>query len=206
MNQSTKAYFAKFLGTFIFITVGAGAICADSYSGGKVTLLGIALAHGVIFSILVSAFGSISGGHFNPAISFGVLVAGKMKAKDTAMYILAQLIGGVCAGLVLYNVFPESAWQPVHLGTPGLSGGISWGTGAFLEAVMTFFLLIAVFFTAVDSRAPKIGGFGIGLTIMVDILLGGPLTGASMNPARTFGPAWFRVIGTTTWFIGSDPS
>ena len=189
MNQSVKAYIAEFVGTFIFVTIGAGAICTDSFSHGGVGLLGIALAHGLALSIVISAFGAISGGHINPAVTVGLLVAGKIKVKDAGLYIIAQLIGAVCAGLVLMNVFPVTAWQAVNLGTPDLAPDVTWGTGVFLEIVMTFFLVIAVFLTAVDPRAPKIGGFGIGLMVMADIFLGGPLTGASMNPARSFGPA-----------------
>jgi MIP family channel proteins len=187
--MKTKAYIAEMVGTFIFFVIGAGAICTDSLTHGGVGLIGIALAHGLILAIVVSCFGAISGGHVNPAVTIGLLVSGKICVKDSIAYIIAQLIGGVCAGLVLVNVFPESTWRPVNLGTPDLAAGVTWGTGIFLEAVMTFFLLISVFMTAVDSRAPKIGGFAIGLTVLVDILLGGPITGASMNPARTFGPA-----------------
>jgi MIP family channel proteins len=180
---------AELIGTFAFFFVGAGAIVANQYSGGAVGLLGIALAHGLVLSIMVSVFGATSGGHFNPAVTLGFLATRRISATLAAIYILAQLVGGTLSGLALRAVFQSHIWQPVHLGTPALGPGVSFGTGVLLEAILTFFLLLAVFGTAVDARAPRIGGFGIGLTVMVDILVGGPVTGAAMNPARAFGPA-----------------
>src|SRR5436305_10096665 len=105
------------------------------------------------------------------------------------LYIVAQLVGATLAGLLLQAIYPQAVWQAAQPGTPNLAPGVSFGTGVLVEAVLTFFLLLAVFGTAVDPRAPKIGGFGIGLTVLVDILVGGALTGAAMNPARAFGPA-----------------
>lgn len=179
---------AELVGTFTFFFIGAGAIVADAYTGGKVGLLGIALAHGVMLAIMVTAMGATSGGHFNPAVTLAFLATKRIEATTAAGYIVAQLVGGTLSGLALRMVFPESAWQTAHLGTPNLSLGVSAGTGILLEAILTFFLVLAIFGTAVDSRAPKIGGFGIGFTVLVDILVGGPLTGAAMNPARAFGP------------------
>ena len=108
-----------------------------------------------------------------------------------ALYIVSQLIGAVVAGFMLRLVFSEVTWQVVNLGTPGLSPGVSVRTGILVETLLTFFLVLVVYGTAIDDRGTwkAIAGFGIGLTIMCDVLMGGPLTGASMNPARTFGPA-----------------
>ncbi len=189
MNRQTQALIAEGIGTFIFFTIGAGSIITDQMTGGKVGLLGIAAAHGVILAIMVSAFGHISGGHFNPAVTTGLWAGNKIGGALAALYIGAQLVGAVAAGVALRIVFPENVWRPVHLGTPGLAPGVGFSTAVFLEILMTFFLVTAVYGTAVDARGPKIGGFAIGLTVFCDILLGGPLTGASMNPARTFGPA-----------------
>ncbi len=107
------------------------------------------------------------------------------------VYWVAQLVGAVVAGLLLLVVFPREQWQPVHLGTPALGLGIGFGKGVLVEAILTLFLVLAVFGVAVDSRGSfkSVAGFGIGLVLGFDILVGGPLTGASMNPARTFGPA-----------------
>jgi MIP family channel proteins len=189
-----RAAVAELVGTFAFFFIGAGAICTDAYTRGGVGLIGIALAHGLGLSVMISAFGAISGGHFNPAVSIALAVTGRIGAVQAVVYVVAQLVGGVLAGLLLRavfaQVFPEAVIGPAHLGTPGLARDVSFGTGVLVEAVLTFFLLLAIYGTAVDERAPRsIAGFGIGLTVAFDILMGGFLTGASMNPARTFGPA-----------------
>jgi MIP family channel proteins len=191
---SFRAALAEMVGTFAFFFIGAGAICTDAYTRGGVGIVGIALAHGLILSVMVSAFGAISGGHFNPAVTIAFAVVGRVGVAQAAMYVAAQLIGSVLAGLLLRiifaQVFPEAVIGPAHLGTPGLGRDVSFGTGVLVEAVLTFFLLLAIYGTAVDERAPRtIAGFGIGLTVGLDILMGGFLTGAAMNPARTFGPA-----------------
>lgn len=180
---------AELVGTFSFFFIGAGAIITNTMTHGAVGLPGIALAHGLALAIMISVFGATSGGHFNPAVTLAFLVTRRITPLLALLYILAQLLGGTLAGLLLRAIFPEPVWQAAQLGTPNLAPGVSFGTGVLIEAVLTFFLLLAVFGTAVDARAPKIAGFGIGLTVMFDILMGGPLTGASMNPARTFGPA-----------------
>ncbi|HEY4035795.1 MAG TPA: MIP/aquaporin family protein [Ktedonobacteraceae bacterium] len=192
-SKATEQYItsvvAELVGSFAFIFIGAGSIITNTLTHGSIGLLGIALAHGLALSIMITIFGATSGGHLNPAVTIGFLVTRRIVPIVGIFYIIAQLVGGVLAGLLLRIIFPQPVWLAAHLGTPNLSPGVSFGTGVLLEAVLTFFLVLAVFGTAVDQRAPKIGGFGIGLTVLVDILLSGPLTGASMNPARTFGPA-----------------
>jgi MIP family channel proteins len=180
---------AEFIGTFTLIFIGVGAIhnAADPTAG--VGLLGVALAHGLALAVMISATGGISGGHLNPAVTFGVLVGGKIKPLDALAYWVAQLAGGVAAGLLLVGLFGADGREIVAKGTPDLGQGTSPGTGIVIEMVLTFFLVFVVYGTAVDARAPKIGGLAIGLTVALDILFGGPLTGAAMNPARTFGPA-----------------
>jgi MIP family channel proteins len=189
VERYIKPALAELIGTFAFFFLGMGAIVADTYSGGKVGLIGIAFAHGLGLAIMVSVFGATSGGHFNPAVTLGFLVTRRITPVLAADYIVAQLIGGTLSGLALRVIFPESVWKVTHLGVPALGPNVSVGTGILLEAILTGFLLLAVFGTAVDARAPKIAGFGIGLTVLADILMGGPLTGAAMNPARAFGPA-----------------
>lgn len=193
MDKALKPCIAEFIGTFALCFIGAGSICIAQLMEGKVTnagLVGIALAHGCVLAVMISAMGHISGGHFNPAVTVGALVGGKIKGPMAGAYVASQLIGGAVAGYFLLGVFPESVWKPVNLGTPGLGSGVSMGTGIFVELVLTFFLVLVVYGTAIDERGTwkAIGGFGIGFTVLCDILMGGPLTGASMNPARTFGP------------------
>jgi len=193
MDKALKPYVAEAIGTFALCFIGAGSICIAQLMEGKVTnagLVGIALAHGCVLAVMISAMGHISGGHFNPAVTLGALVGGKISNEKAGWYLASQLLGGVVAGMLLRLVFTESVWKPVHLGTPGLGTGVTVGTGILVELVLTFFLVLVVYGTAIDDRGTwkAIGGFGIGFTVLCDILMGGPLTGASMNPARTFGP------------------
>lgn len=205
MPAKFRPALAELVGTFAFFFIGAGSIVVDSYTHGAVGLLGIALAHGLILAIMVSTFGAISGGHFNPAVTIGLWVAKKVNVSTVLLYIVAQLIGAAFAGFLLRGIFPAEVWMPVHLGTPALAVGINPFVGLILEAVLTFFLLLAVLGTAVDSMAPKIGGFGIGLTVAVDILIGGPVTGAAMNPARVFGPALAAGFWENHWIYWLGP-
>lgn len=206
MKGFVRPLVAEFVGAFVFFFIGAGAIVTDHFTQGAVGLLGIALAHGLILSILVSGLGPVSGGHFNPAVTLGLFVAKKVNRTTLIGYVIAQLLGGVLAGLLLRVIFPASVWLPVHLGTPALSTLLSPGVGLLVEAILTFFLMLAVLSTAVDAMAPKIGGFGIGLTVAVDILVGGPLTGAAMNPARVFGPALAAGFWESHWIYWIGPA
>jgi MIP family channel proteins len=189
MQDSMKAFVAEAIGTFILIFIGAGSICQDELTGRGLGLLGIAIAHGLALSIAVSGTMNLSGGHLNPAVTFGFMMTGRMDRRTGISYIVSQLIGAALGGFFLRMMFAEHVWQARALGTPDLDPSVSAGAGIFIEAVLTFLLVFAVWATAVDERAPKIAGFGIGLMVCADILMGGALTGASMNPARTFGPA-----------------
>jgi aquaporin Z len=188
---TARSLLAEFVGAFALIFIGAGSIITDHWTRGGLGLFGIAAAHALVLSIMISALGHISGGHFNPAVTFGVWIARRIASLDAILYVIAQLVGGAAGGFLLLAIFPSAQWQPVHLGTPALGLGLTFGTGVLLEAVLTFFLVFAVFGVAIDSRGPfkGIAGFGIGLVLGFDILMGGPLTGAAMNPARAFGPA-----------------
>lgn len=191
---------AEGTGTFLFFFVGIGSAAMVDWSavtGQELPgLLVVALAHGLALAVLVSAFGAVSGAHFNPAVTFGVWVAGKMPARRALAYVLAQLIGAILAALLLRAIFrPEVS---ASLGTPALGAGVDPLSGIVIEAVLTVLLLIAVFGTAIDPRGAKVGGLAIGLAIGADILMGGPLTGAAMNPARWLGPA----VTTGRWDDG----
>jgi MIP family channel proteins len=206
MPRLTSVLVAEAIGTFLFFFVGAGAVVLGAHTGdGGGGLVGVALAHGLALAVLVSALGPISGGHFNPAVTFAVWITGRIEPVRAALYVVAQLVGGLLAGLALRAVFPEASWgAPVNLGTPAVDPAIGITGAIIIEAILTMVLLAAVFGTAIDPRAPKIGGLAIGLAVAADILMGGPLTGAAMNPARWFGPA--VASGTFTdwyvWWIG----
>jgi MIP family channel proteins len=190
MNPSLlKKCVAEFVGTFTLIFIGVGAIHNASDPTAGVGLLGVALAHGLAIAVMVSSTGGISGGHLNPAVTFGLFVGGKIKLPDSIAYWIAQLAGGSAAGFLLVSIYGANGVAIVAGGTPDLAKDVAQSTGIIVEAVMTFFLVFVVYGTAVYAHAPKIGGLAIGATITMDILFGGPITGGSMNPARTFGPA-----------------
>jgi len=192
---SWKAALAELIGTLALIFIGAGAILADGLSGGKVGVVGIALAHGLAIATMVSATGHLSGGHFNPAVTAAFIATGRMPPGTGLGYIAAQLVGASVGAFFLTAVFPEIVRETALLGTPVLARGITPGTGIVVEAVLTFFLVFVIFGTAVDPRGPRTaGGLFIGLVIAMDILAGGALTGAAMNPARAFGPALFSGV------------
>jgi aquaporin Z len=195
---------AEFIGAFALTFFGAGAIMVGS--GG---LFGVALAHGLAIALMVTAFGHISGGHFNPAITLGFLVTRRIDAGLAGVYWLMQLAGASVAALLLWWIFPKEAIGPARLGAPLLHPSVGQGAGFMLEAIMTGFLVLAVFATAVDERGAfkAIAGFGIGLVITMDVLAGGPLTGAAMNPSRAFGPELvYNVWESYTWIYYAGPA
>ena len=188
--KGTQALVAEFLGTFFLCFAGIAAILSTTSAvGSGAGIVGIALAHGLALSIAVNAFGGVSGGHCNPAVTLAMLVTGRSSPQNAVGYIVAQCAGATAAAFLCASVFPADAVAQANLGIPLPAAWATSGVVFTLEFVMTFLLVIAVFGTAVDPHAPKVGGFAIGLTVAADILAIGPLTGASMNPARSFGPA-----------------
>ncbi len=203
--MNVKAYVAEFIGTFALIFIGVGAIAANHISGGSLGLAGIALAHGLIIAVMVSATGAISGGHLNPAVTTGALVTRKMSLTNALGYLIAQLAGAVAAAALIQQAMPSSALQAVGMGTPALGDGITAPMGLVMEIILTFFLVFVVFGTAIDKRAPKVGGLFIGLTVALDIMAGGPISGAAMNPARHFGPALLGGGLENLWIYWAGP-
>jgi len=187
VNQ--KALIAEFIGTFTLIFIGVGAIAGNYINGGQTGLTGIALAHGLAIAVMVSATAAVSGGHLNPAVTIGLFAARKIDAVNAVGYVLAQCLGGiVAAGLIKFCV-PAMALAAVGMGTPAVGAGVLVSMAFITEIILTFFLVFVVYGSAVDKRAPKVGGLFIGLTVALDILMGGPISGAAMNPARHLGPA-----------------
>ncbi len=204
MNQGARNFLAEAIGTFGLILFGAGAILQQQATQ-TVGTTGIAVAHGLAILIGVYAFGHISGGHFNPAISFGMWVTRRMGLAKMLLYWVAQLLGASLAAGVLAYVY-QGGPMDVHLGTPAIDPTIGPKTGLAIEAILTFFLVIVVFGTAVDTRGPSgFAGLAIGLTITADILMGGALTGGSMNPARAFGPALASHYWQDQWLYWVGP-
>jgi aquaporin Z len=200
MPTTSRALAAEALGTFYLCFAGIAAILCTappiSAGGG---LVAIALAHGLALSIAVNNFGGISGAHFNPAVTAGMWITGRIKGALAALYVVAQLLGASIAALACREIFPADAVNAAMLGIPLPAPWAGTGTVFCVEFILTFLLITSIFGTAVDERGKtvKIGGFGIGLTVAFDILAGGPVTGASMNPARSFGPA--LVLGHWDW-------
>jgi aquaporin TIP len=196
---------AEFVGAFTLIFIGVGSIVTAAQIHDP-SLIGVALAHGLAIAVMVSALGHISGAHFNPAITFGFLITRRIKVSIALVYWVAQAAGAAAAALLVRELLPRASTDIVHLGVPAIGGGVNSGAAFGLEAIMTFFLVWVVFASAVDPRGTfkSIAGLAIGLTITIDILFGGPLTGAAMNPARAFGP---QLVGSHwanawVWYAG----
>jgi len=188
MRDAWRHFASEFIGTFALVFVGSGAIMTARMSGSQAGLVEVALAHGIILAVMVSALMRISG-HFNPAVTLGFLVTRRIEAMMAALYIVAQVLGAIAAAYALKASYPDSVFVATRGGGQSVALDITGGQAFILETIATFFLVFVIFGTAVDFKGPKIGGLAIGLTIAADILAIGPLTGASMNPARSFGPA-----------------
>ena len=204
MGAKLRPLTAEFIGTFGLVFIGAGSIVVNEASGA-LGLLGVALAHAMVLSVMVTALMRISGAHFNPAVTFGLWLANKIEAKDAGLYVLTQLVAAVVAALLVKTLLPSVAGEITGYGLPRIACNVDLIQAILLEAILTFFLVSAVFGTAVSPEAPSgIGGFGIGLVLLFDILVGGPLTGAAMNPARAFGPAAIANdwVGQGAFWIG----
>lgn len=197
MSSPIQKFVAEAIGTFALVFIGAGVVIVESHTGpshmdvtgGKVGLLGVALAHGTILTAMIYAVGSVSGGHFNPAVSFAAWLQRRLDANLFAGYVVAQLAAAVAAGLCLALLFPDEVALS-GLGTPYLAPRITPLRGILLEGVITFLLVTAILLgTRKEGGAGPLAGLAIGATLVALILFAGPLTGAGANPARYLGPA-----------------
>jgi MIP family channel proteins len=206
MSEDTlRRAVAEMIGAFTLTFVGAGAAAAAGVAHDT-TLIGVAIANGLAIGVMVCALGYISGGHFNPAITFGFLITRRIKPALAGVYWVAQFGGAALAALLVRELLPRATTEAVNLGVPALGHGVDASSGFLLEAVLTFFLVLVVFGAAVDTRGPfnAVAGLAIGLTISIDVLFGGPFTGAAMNPSRAFGP---QLVGDHwsngwVWYVG----
>ncbi len=195
MNRIGLGCVAEFLGTFALVFFGAGAAVMGYLSPANGGLLPVALAHGFALIVFVTAAQYLSGGQFNPAVSLAVLVAGKQSPKQAAAFVGVQLLAAVCAVGMLVLLLGRPATDNavvMHGATIGslTKDGSAWSVYG-VETLTTFALVFVVLACLVDERAQKLGGLPVGIVVMMCIFFAGPLTGASMNPARTFGPALY---------------
>jgi MIP family channel proteins len=210
-NRIAAKLLAEFIGTFalIFVGAGAGAVLGDGV--GLPGIAAIAFAHGLTVMVFAFAYGSVSGGHFNPAVTVGVLAAGAMSAIEAAGYIVSQLMGGIVGALLLRAVLGGAT---TGLGTPALAHNLALGAttvtvtpwaGFVIEAVLAFFLVTVVLGTAVAGRARNFAPLAIGMTLTLNIIMGGALTGAAFNPARALGPMVATGNFSDAWLYLAAP-
>ncbi len=212
--KTWQAVMAELIATLLFVFVGAGTVVvvtgvieAKPVSDAA-ALTAIALAHGLAIALLVAATVKISGGHINPAVTFGAVITGRMKLSMGVLYVAAQLTGAVIGALLLEAAVISEIGEATHLGAQELNLAALDGEGAgvLVEAVLTFALVFTVFATAMDPRGlANLAPIAIGLAVLVDHLVGVPLTGASMNPARTFGPALVADFWDNQWVYWLGP-
>jgi len=202
---------AEFIGTFAFVFIGAGAAAVVGDGVGLPGIAAVAFAHGFTIMVFAFAYGSVSGGHMNPAVTIGVLAAGAMRAGEAAGYIVSQLVGAVIGALLLWAVLGGAA---TGLGTPALAHGLALGAatvtvtpaaGFVIEAVLAFFLVTVVLSTAVAGRAGNLAPLAIGMTLTLNIIMGGALTGAAFNPARALGPMIVTGNLSDAWLYVTAP-
>jgi MIP family channel proteins len=192
-------YLAEAIGVFTLVFAGCGAVIVDTTTHGQITHVGVALTFGLALGVMIYGVGHISGGHINPAVTLGFALTRHFPLWRVPLYWLSQLVGASIAALLLRALFGNVA----HLGTTLPSG--SDGQSFVLEIILTFFLMFVIMAVATDDRAVgQAAALAIGGTIALDGLFGGPISGASMNPARSFGPAlvsgtwqhfWIYVLG-----------
>src|SRR5258705_6746556 len=210
-NQIPPNPLAEFIGPFPFVFIGAGAAAVVGDGVGLPGIAAVAFAHGFTIMVFAFAYGSVSGGHMNPAVTVGVLAAGAMRASEAAGYIVSQLLGGIVGALLLGAVLGGTQ---TGLGTPALAHNLALGVttltitpaeGFVIEAVLAFFLVTVVLSTAVAGRAGNLAPLAIGMTLTLNIIMGGALTGAAFNPARALGPMIATGNFTDVWLYLSAP-
>jgi MIP family channel proteins len=217
--KNARLLVAEFLGTFALTFFGSAAIVSAAAlragelgssataanivrSFGPIDLIFVALAHGIVLAVMVTALGRISGAHFNPAVTVAAFVGRHIEAPLAAMYIGTQFVGAIVAALAMKYIYPSDLLGVVKWGAP--TSAVDTGKAMVIEALLTFFLVLVVYATAIDPKGAfkQIAGLAIGFVLIFDILVGGPLTGAAMNPARAFGPSLLAgIVDGSHFFI-----
>lgn len=196
----TSKFIAEAIGTFCLVFAGTGAIIVNQVSEGQVTHVGVSLVFGLVVLAMIYAIGHISGAHMNPAVTLGFLSVGRLPSREVMPYLSAQLIGAILASAILRFTFPAATTlgQTIPVGP--------WAQSFVLETIMTFILMFVIMGVATDERAEgSIAGIAIGATIALEALLGGPISGASMNPTRSFAPALLSGSFAHHWIYWIAP-
>ena len=181
--QNIKKYLAELLGTYALVFFGTGAIVVNDLSNGNITHLGVALAFGLVVTIMIYAFGKTSGAHINPAVTIAFAFTDRFERKYLVPYIVAQLIGALLASITLKLLFVEHE----YLGTTLPAG--SWQQSFILEIILTYFLMLVILFVSQNKAVTQFTALAVGAIVGLEALFAGPITGASMNPARSIAPA-----------------
>lgn len=197
---------AELVATFGVVFFSAGAIVIDQHLGADgYGLLGIAGVHAVAYAVAVAVTADVSGGHVNPAVTVAAFLTRRIEAARAGAYVLAQLAGGLLGAAFVQSLLPASAAEATQYGATVVADGVGMLTAVSIELVLTFFLVLTVFGAGMRRYTPAVGGFAIGACVFFDAMIGGPLTGASMNPARTLGPAIVAGAWTMHWVYWVGP-
>lgn len=199
-----RALAAELLGTFIFVTIGAGSVVVTNAGFAPLGVLGVVAAHGLALAVVVASFGAVSGGHFNPAVTVSVWLGGRMRISDAFAYMGAQIAGAVAAGGILLAMLGRTADQ-LLLGTPGPRAGLGVGRAVLVEVVFTLFVVITHWALMVDERNRVAGGFGVGLIFFASMLIAAQVSGGALNPVRHFGPALVSGSFRSWWVYWVGP-
>tara|TARA_B110001469_G_scaffold54266_1_gene52417 strand:+ start:4293 stop:4958 length:666 start_codon:yes stop_codon:yes gene_type:complete len=179
-----KKYISEFIGTFSMIFCGTGAMTVNEITGGEVTHVGIAITWGLIVMAMIYAFGETSGAHFNPAVTIAFAYAKKFAWKEVPKYIIAQILGAFAASLILWFLFPTSENLGATIPT------VDVGRAFVMELLLTFFLMVVIINVSTGSKETGIiAGIAVGAVVLLEAMFAGPITNASMNPARSIAPA-----------------
>jgi aquaporin NIP len=200
MHAAMKKYGAEFIGTFALVFAGTGAIVINDVSGGAITHVGVALTFGLIVLAMIDAVGDISGAHLNPAVTIGFFAARRLRGRIVVPYILSQLLGAVAASALLRALFPQ---HPTLGGTSPAGPVIQ---SLILETVLTALLMFVILNVATGPKERGLtAGITVGGVIALEALFAGPICGASMNPARSFGPAMISQHVSSLWIYFVAP-